>query len=139
MLAKGTYANGTGIVAMTSMRLLFLKHGVMSQTVEDFPYAKISSVQWHGGLVMGTLAVYTSGNRADIKNVPKDQGKAMADKLRAYIAQGAQLSQPPTQSAQPAPTQDVASRLAALDQLRTSGAITEAEYQQQRAAIISSL
>ncbi|MGW5258760.1 PH domain-containing protein [Streptomyces sp. NPDC004012] len=139
MLATGTYANGTGIVAMTNMRLLFLKHGVMSQTVEDFPYGKVSSVQWHGGLVMGTLAVYTSGNRADIKNMPKAQGKAMADKLRMHIAQGTQPGALPVAAPASVQGQDVASRLAILDQLRAAGAITDAEYQDRRKAIIDSL
>ncbi|MBT2383313.1 PH domain-containing protein [Streptomyces sp. ISL-11] len=140
MLATGTYANGTGIVAMTNMRLLFLKHGVMSQTVEDFPYGKVSSAQWHGGIVMGTLTVYTSGNRADIKNMPKDQGKAIADKLRMRIAQGTQPGAAPV-PASPAPGQgqDAASRLATLDQLRAAGAITDAEYRDRRKAITDSL
>ncbi|MEV3910892.1 PH domain-containing protein [Streptomyces canus] len=139
MLATGTYANGTGIVAMTNMRLLFLKHGVMSQTVEDFPYGKVSSVQWHGGLVMGTLTVYTSGNRADIKNMPKGQGKAMADKLRMHIAQGTQPGTAQVPAPAPVQGQDAASRLATLDQLRAAGAITDAEYQDRRKAIIDSL
>ncbi|MFJ6542483.1 PH domain-containing protein [Streptomyces sp. NPDC091385] len=139
MLATGTYANGTGIVAMTNMRLLFLKHGVMSQTVEDFPYGKISSVQWQAGIMMGTLTVYTSGNRADIKNMPKDQGKAMSDKLRMHIAQGTQPGAAPAAASAPAHAQDVASRLATLDQLRAAGAITDTEYQERRKAIIDSL
>ncbi|MFJ5089985.1 PH domain-containing protein [Streptomyces sp. NPDC088674] len=135
MLATGSYGGGTGLVAMTSMRLVFLKHGVMSQTVEDFPYPKISSVQWQGGMLMGTLTVYTSGNRADIKNMPKDQGAALSDKLRALIAQGGQPAAAPAA----APAQDVGSRLATLDQLRATGAVSDAEYQERRARILDSL
>jgi hypothetical protein len=140
MLATGQYGGGAGLVAMTNMRLIFLKHGIMQQKVEDFPYPKISSVQWLGGMIMGTLTVYTSGNRADIKNMPKAQGKALADELRRHIAAGTAPGAPAGPTTAPAvPTQDVASRLATLDQLRAQGAITDVEYQDRRTKILDSL
>ncbi|QDN64433.1 PH domain-containing protein [Streptomyces sp. S1D4-14] len=85
-LAIGQYGGGQGLVAMTDKRLLFFKHGFLSQTLEDFPYNRISSVQWSAGPLMGTLTVFTSGNRAEIKSMPKDPGKTLADKLRARLA-----------------------------------------------------
>ncbi|MER5903638.1 PH domain-containing protein [Streptomyces mirabilis] len=95
MLATGQYGGGAGLIAMTNLRLIFYKNGIMQQKVEDFPYGKISSVQWQGGIIMGTLTVYTSGNRADIKNMPKEQGKVLADELRRHIAQGTTPGAPP--------------------------------------------
>lgn len=137
LLATGMYGKGNGLLAMTDQRLVFFLHGVMSQQVEDFPFSRISSVQWSGGMLSGTLSVYASGNRADIKAVPKDCGRALADRLRARLAQGP----PPAAAAAPAqaPGGDVASRLATLDQLAASGAITEAEYRERRARILDSL
>ncbi|MER5769566.1 PH domain-containing protein [Streptomyces sp. NPDC001985] len=139
MLATGLYAKGNGLIALTNLRLLFFKHGVMSQTLEDFPLGNISSVQWTGGMLGGTLTVFASGNKAEIKSVPRDQGKALADQLRARLA-GA-LAGPAAPPAAPAhvPQQDVASRLATLDQLRVAGAITDAEYQDRRTAILNSI
>lgn len=138
MLATGVYGKGNGLIAMTNMRLLFLKHGVLSQKIEDFPYGRISSVQWSGGMLMGTLSVYASGNRADIKQVPKDCGKALADRLRARLAQGAAPAAAPGPAGAPAGG-DVASRLATLDQLAAAGAITDAEYRERRAKILDSI
>ncbi|MEV6450933.1 PH domain-containing protein [Streptomyces anulatus] len=137
MLATGIYGKGNGLLAMTSMRLIFLKHGVLSQQVEDFPYSKISSVQWSGGMLSGSLSVFTSGNKAEIKQIPKADGKALADKLRSYIAAGAvpAAASVPAAGAQ----QDVGSRLATLDQLRAAGAITDAEYQDRRTQILNSI
>jgi hypothetical protein len=86
MLATGQYGGGQGLVAMTDKRLLFFKHGLLSQKLEDFPYNKVSSVQWSAGPLMGTLIVFTSGNKAEIKSMPKDSGKALADKLRSRLA-----------------------------------------------------
>ncbi|GHG15070.1 PH domain-containing protein [Streptomyces filamentosus] len=134
MLAAGQYGNGMGLVALTDRRLLFLKHGFMSQALEDFPLGNISSVQWSAGLLMGTLSVYASGNRADIKAVPKPHGEALSARLRALLA-----APPAAAPVAAAPAQDVASRLATLDQLRATGAITDAEYQDRRTAILSSI
>ncbi|GGZ53145.1 PH domain-containing protein [Streptomyces rubiginosohelvolus] len=135
MLATGIYGKGNGLLAMTSMRLIFLKHGVLSQQVEDFPFSKISSVQWSGGMLSGSLSVFTSGNKAEIKSIPKADGKALADKLRSHIATGAAPAPAPAVGAQ----QDVGSRLATLDQLRAAGAITDAEYQDRRTQILNSI
>ncbi|MFF1416557.1 PH domain-containing protein [Streptomyces sp. NPDC058280] len=140
MLATGVYGKGNGLLAMTNLRLIFFKHGITGQQVEDFPYSKISSVQWAGGMLGGTLIVFASGNKAEIKQVPKAAGKGFADKLRMHIATG---SVPGSPAAPPAPAvpqqQDVAGRLATLDQLRGVGAITDAEYQDRRTAIINSI
>ncbi len=70
---------------MTDRRLLFVQDGVMSKSTEDFPYSKLSSVQWNSGMLLGTLTVFASGNRAEIKNMQKDDGKEMADALRAAV------------------------------------------------------
>ncbi|MFE4697163.1 PH domain-containing protein [Streptomyces sp. NPDC056738] len=142
MLAKGHYAGGIGLIAMTNLRLIFYKNGIMQQTVEDFPYGKISSVQWQGGMLTGTLTVYTSGNRADIQNVLKNDGKILADELRRHIAQGTVPGAPPAGPAvvaAPAAGPDVASRLATLDQLRGQGLISDEEYTQRRTQILDSL
>jgi hypothetical protein len=141
MLATGVYGKGNGLVAMTSQRLIFLKHGIMSQQVEDFPYNRISSVQWSGGMLMGTLIVFASNNKAEIKQVPKDQGKILADALRARLAGSVPGAPAPAAApAAPAPAGgDIASRLATLDQLRAAGAITDEEYRDRRTKILDSL
>lgn len=140
MLAPGVYGKGNGLVAMTSQRLIFLKHGIMSQQVEDFPYGRISSVQWSGGMLMGTLQVFSSGNKAEIKQMPKDAGKALADALRARLAGAVGAPAAVVPEAAPAPAGgDIATRLATLDQLRAAGAITDAEYRDRREKILDSL
>lgn len=140
-LAVGVYGKGNGLLAMTNQRLVFFFHGLLGQQVEDFPYNRISSVQWSGGMLLGTLTVFTSGNKAEIKQVPKDQGKALADSLRMRIAGGSAPSTPTpaVPASAPTPADDIASRLATLDQLRTSGVITEEEYRDRRTKILDSL
>lgn len=141
MLATGVYGKGNGLVAMTSHRLIFLKHGLLSQQVEDFPYNRISSVQWSGGMLMGTLQVFSSGNKAEIKQMPKDVGKALSDALRARLGGVAPGTPPaaPAGVAAPAGGQDIATRLATLDGLRTQGLVSDQEYEERRRQILDSL
>ncbi|MGX1494436.1 SHOCT domain-containing protein [Streptomyces tendae] len=127
MLATGTYGRGTGVLALTDRRLVFYGHGVLTRTVEDVPYDRISSVQWTSGLLTGTLAVVSAGGRTEIRQVPRDQGTAFADLL------GRRLSAPPVSA------RHITARLGTLDDLRASGAITEQEYQDRRAEILRSL
>ncbi|MEV7995672.1 PH domain-containing protein [Streptomyces sp. NPDC086077] len=140
MLATGLYGKGNGLLAMTNLRLVFYFHGLMGQRVEDFPYNRISSVQWAGGMLMGTLSVFSSGNRADIKQVPKDQGTALAHQLRMRIAAAGGPAAPPAAAPVPAAgSQDIAARLRTLDELRAAGAITDEEYRDRRGKILDSL
>lgn len=139
MLATGVYGKGNGLLAMTNQRLVFYFHGVMSQKVEDFRYRSISSVQWSGGMLMGTLTVFASGNKAEIKQVPKDQGKALADLLRQRISEAASAPAQAAPAPAAVPAGDIASRLATLDQLRAAGAITDEEYRDRRTKILDSL
>jgi len=85
LMAGGTYGAGTGLVVLTNRRLLFLKEGIISRTTEDFPIEKISSVQWSSGMLLGTLTVFASGNKAEIKNMNKGDGKQIADTIRDRI------------------------------------------------------
>ncbi|MEU8760659.1 PH domain-containing protein [Streptomyces sp. NPDC048659] len=135
-LATGVYGGGNGLVALTDRRLVFFKHGIMGQKLEDFPLTNISSVQWTAGLLMGTLSVFASGNRADIKSVAKAQGEALSGRLRMLLATPATQAAP---AVAPVGAPDVASRLATLEQLRAAGAISDAEYGERRAAILASI
>ncbi|MET9252470.1 PH domain-containing protein [Streptomyces sp. NPDC003717] len=136
LLAAGLYGKGNGLLVMTDRRLVFYFRGRFGQKVEDFPYGRISSVQWTAGMLMGTLTVFTSGNRAEIRQVPKDQGKALADQLRQRVAR---TGEPPADVPDAGSARDVASRLRTLDELRAADAITDEEHRDRRARILDSL
>ncbi|KAB2976584.1 PH domain-containing protein [Streptomyces sp. SS1-1] len=131
MLATGTHGHGTGVLVMTDRRLVLYGHGMLTRTVEEFPYDRISSVQWTGGLLMGTLRVVAAGGGTELRQVPTDQGTALADLLGHRLAAGA----PPP----PGTAGHIAARLATLDDLRASGAITDQEHRDRRAEILRAL
>lgn len=139
MMTSGTYGAGTGIVVLTDRRLFFLKDGVMSKTSEDFPLSKISSVQWSSGMLLGKIIVFASGNKAEVVNVQKTDGKAITDAVRARLTETAQPSaalQSPgaaTEEAKP----DVYEQLAKLGELRNAGVLTDEEFETKKAELLS--
>lgn len=94
MLCVGTYGRGQGLLALTNNRLLFIQDGLTGGTTEDFPLDKISSVQWAKGMLTGTITIFASGNKAEVKTVNNDDGKAITDRIRAIQAGHAQRTAP---------------------------------------------
>ena len=84
-MTKGAYGSATGLIVLTDRRLIFVKEGMTKKT-EDFPLDKVSSVQWSSGLMLGTITIFASGNKAEIKNVAKEEGKGMVDHVRQRLS-----------------------------------------------------
>jgi PH (Pleckstrin Homology) domain-containing protein/putative oligomerization/nucleic acid binding protein len=139
-LIQGTYENGTGVLVATNKRLMFVDKGIAKLRVEDFPYDKISSIQYKTGMMMGTITIFASGNKAEIKNVVKERCKNFADYIRARstaISEHASTSAAGS-TAQPAPTaDDVVTQLERLARLREQGVLTDAEFEAQKQKILS--
>jgi Bacterial PH domain/Short C-terminal domain len=146
-LVQGTYGNSTGILVATNKRLVFVDKGIAKLRVEDFPYDKLTSIQYQTGLVMGTVTIFASGNRAEIKNVAKDQCRGFADYVRARITSAighAGVSQqpmdtpPPKTTATSVPMSDtVLSQLERLAKLKEQGILTDEEFQAQKDRILA--
>ena len=140
-LGTGTYGRGNGILVRTDRRLLFLVDGWTGATSEDFPFSRISSVQWSSGMLMGTVTIFASGNKAEIKNVAKDIGKSMVDAVRAIISQPAPTTYAPP--VQPAPVAasggDVFEQLRKLGELRDAGIVTDAEFEAKKSELLARL
>jgi hypothetical protein len=137
-MAGGTYGAGTGLLVLTDRRLLFLKDGIMSKTTEDFPMEKISSVQWSSGIGLGTLTVFASGNKAVIKSMNKQDGKQIADTIRARLT-GTTAYGPVREVTGAANEPDTYEQLAKLGQLRDAGVLTSEEFDAKKAELLSRL
>ncbi len=150
LLETGQYGNGMGLLALTDRRLLFLKDGIMSQTSEDFPLDKISSIQWSSGMVFGKILVFVSGNKTEITSVGKAQGKAIVDSVRNRISSASASAsasappppppppppQPPPPAPQSATTDDPIEQIQRLAGLRDAGILTEEEFAAKKAQIL---
>jgi hypothetical protein len=140
-IVTGTYENGNGVLLATNKRLLFVDKGMMKLRVEDFPYDKVSSIQYKTGMMMGTLTIFASGNRADIKNVPKDQVRAFGDYVRARTSGAMEHASAPPAAVPATPTpggDDVVSQLERLAKLREQGILSDEEFTAQKEKILGS-
>lgn len=123
-LVQGLYGKGQGILVATNKRLVFVDKGLLyGLRVEDFPYDKISSIQYETGLFLAKVIIYTSGNKAEISQVQKNDAKNFGDYVRARITavkEHAHESGPHKD--------DVATQIEKLSELRERGILTEEEF-----------
>jgi hypothetical protein len=160
-MTGGMYGSGTGLVVLTDRRLFFLKDGWMSQTSEDFPLERISSIQWSAGMLMGSIIVFASGNKAEIKNVQKSDGKDIVDQIRGRLSGQIPSPQPmppvPSVPSRPVPSAPAAPpaqpsisgsasdpdailrQLRQLGELRDAGVVTSEEFETKKAELLARL
>jgi hypothetical protein len=134
-MLSGQYSGGMGLLTLTDRRLLFTVDGAMKTVSEDFPFSKISSIQWSGGMMMGSVVIHASGNKAEIKNVNKDQGKEFVDLVRGRLTEPSP-GQSPTASA-PTPGPDPMEQLRKLGELHQAGVLSDDEFNTKKAELLA--
>lgn len=140
-LTTGTYGKGQGLLVLTNRRLLFMFEGLLSKSSEDFPLDKISSVSAKSGVIMGTITIFASGNRAEIGLVQKHDCKDIVDYVRAHIS--AEKVAPPRAAAPaahaPSPQVDVMAQLRQLGELTEAGILTQDEFDAKKVELLRRL
>lgn len=136
-LTSGLYNNGSGIFVATNKRVLFVDKGILfGLKVEDFPYDKISSIQYKTGFVMGEIKIFCSGNKAEITHVPNEDAKNISEYIRARstpITANSSATQEVTNKGSP----DFISMLERLAALKNQGILTEEEFLTQKQKILN--
>lgn len=126
-LACGQYGGGTGLLALTSERIIFLREGWIGAAHEDFMLHRVTSVGFKSTFGSGKVTIHASGNTVDIESVVSDDGKRFAAAAREV------LSRP----ADSAPAQDdPLERLKKLGELRDAGVISPEEFEQKKAELL---
>ena len=139
-MAAGEYEGKQGLVVASNTRLFFYQRGMTGGKQEDFLYPKISSVQNDSGMMTGKLKIVTTGAAAEIKIYDKKRAQELGDLVRSKL-QESHAAPPPLSAAPSTPVESTSlvERLARLDGLRDAGVITQAEFDERRAAIIAEL
>lgn len=140
-IIQGLYNNSNGVLVATNKRLVFVDKGILfGLKVEDFPYDKISSIQYETGLLMGKMTIFTSGNKAVIDNVEKSKVRAFGDWVRARISAPKDnvLTQPIAQT-QTTSGSDPLEKLERLAKLKEQGILTDDEFQKQKQQILATM
>jgi hypothetical protein len=136
-IIQGTYNNGGGILVATNKRLVFVDKGLMSLKVEDFPYDRITSIQYTTGMLMGGIDIYASGNKAEIKNVTKDQVKPFAEYIRARITGASAHASASVSPQTSAEGDNPVRKLKQIKEMLDAGLISQAEYEAKKTELLS--
>lgn len=132
-LVQGFYENGNGILIATDKRLVFVDKGMIyGIRVEDFPYNKISSIQYQTGILGGKITIFASGNKAEIKRVAKAQAKNFGDYVRARISKIQNNLNNTNQHTE----DDMTIQLEKLATLKQKGILTEEEFNAKKKLIL---
>ena len=139
-IIQGTYNAGNGILVATSKRLIFVDKGLLyGLKIEEFPFDKISSVQYSTGLLLGDLTIFASGNKAKIDNVDNKTVRSFGDYIRNKLsirdqAKTAAESKPAVENEL---SDDVINKLERLAKLKDQGILTEEEFKQQKTKLLN--
>lgn len=130
---QGLYGSRMGLLVATDRRLIFLDKSMTGRLrVEDFPYDKITSIQYETGWIQGKICIYASGNRADITAITKAQVQPFAETIRARISGGSA----PTTTTASAP-EDLATKIDRLANLHRTGALSVEEFAAAKAKVLA--
>ena len=127
---RGLYNSRNGMLAATNKRLIFLDKGTLwGLKVEDFPYDKVSSIQYSTVMISVEVTIFTSGNKAKIDMVAKSECARFAEHVRARITgvskNQAKISAEKNYSSNQG---DLLEKLERLAKLKNDGILTENEF-----------
>lgn len=128
-IVMGIYSSGSGILVATNKRLIFVYKGLMwGLKVEDFPFDKISSIQYELGMITGDLIIFASGNEAKIKAVANDRCRQFCENVRELISTPKENAPDNKNTAPNSGSNDILEQLERLSKLKEAGALTDEEF-----------
>lgn len=136
-ITRGIYANGSGILVATNKRVVFIDKGMLwGLRVEDFSYDKITSLLYKSGFMSDEITIFCSGNKAEITHT--HDAKNFVEYVRARITPVSESVAPKAATPLTTNNDDFISKLERLAVLKTQGILTEEEFLEQKARILSS-
>ena len=132
------------MLAVTDRRLLFVREGMIRETVEEIPLRAITSVASHRKLANGVLEVTVAGNREKWPMTSASHTERVSETIRRVVHVAANPGGPRL-PAPPAPTPphsssapvDHIAQLRQLAELRDAGIVSGEEFEAKKTEILS--
>jgi len=134
-LTSGLMDGNTWLIVCTEKRVVFLDKGMIYGLKQrETPLERINSIEQKTGMIFGSIGIRDGAARMEIRNVMKTTVRPFVEavnRARDALKNSGGIRQPaPGQS-------DVVSQIERLAGLRDQGILTDAEFQAQKAKILS--
>lgn len=127
-----------GRLIATSARLIYFRKGMLSEKLEAWNLQKITSVESQSGFIVTKLKFYTSGDKIELGIYgEKRMAKQFVSNLQRAV-NSADAAVPSANSSSQV-TEDFASTLSKLAQLKEKGLITDEEYAAKKAEVLAKI
>ncbi|MGN7359442.1 PH domain-containing protein [Paenibacillus sp. SAF-054] len=135
-VAKGRYNKQSGIIVVTSSRIILMFKILFSSKTEEFHFNQITSIEHEKvpPLGLGKIKVLAMGNEAVIDNMDYKESDKMAGMIRGTMAQSKAPSAP-VQSQ----SDDAFAKLEKLKKLHENKVISDAEFESKKNEILSTI
>jgi hypothetical protein len=134
-MTSGYLDGNTWLVTVTDKRVLFIDKGLIYGLNQmELPLSQIRSISHKTGIIFGKIEVSTGGGTKIIDNIEKSDVKKIAQIISDLINKPKEIN---TAQAQVKSNDDVVSRLERLAALKNQGILTEDEFREQKARILS--
>lgn len=140
---EGSYHQGRGLLIATNKRLIFVDKGfIYGLKVEDFPYDKITSIQYKTGLMWGEITIFASGNKAVITETWKKETQNFSEYVRARISSVKEHASHKEILMQNdgSPVygdEDLLNKIKKLAELKEQGILTQEEFETKKKELLS--
>lgn len=128
-----------GRLITTDERLVYYRHGILSEKIEIWSLNKISSIETKVGLLMTEIQMFTSGDKIKVTIASEKRlAREYVAELQLAINRPAETA--PADSA-PQPIADTSAdpmaMLAKLGELKAAGILSEDEFQAKKAELLA--
>lgn len=134
-MTSGFLDGNTWLVTVTDKRVLFLDKGIIYGLKQmELPLSHISAVSHKTGLLFGKIEVSSAGGTKVISQIQKKDVAKVAQIISDLVNSPKETQTP---SAQAGAKEDIVSQLERLANLKNQGILTEEEFNQQKAKLLS--
>lgn len=135
----GSDTTRAGVLLATDRRIVFYAKKLGGFDLESFPYRGVSSFEQSKSMMGFSVAFFASGNRVHMKWIPATNDVVLfTDVIKRHLHAGS--SGVPAQVDEPANAQrDTMSLLRQLGELREAGVLTQQEFDDKKAELLSRL
>lgn len=136
MMGSGDKTQHNGALIITDSMVYFYRKGLLGEVLENMPLKSITSIERKSTLGHHTIRLHTSHDDLSFKCV---EGKEVVQVLVEAIEQGRGITQPSATNSTRHPEESAIDKIKKLAELKDAGILSEEEFQEKKAQLLSEI